>query len=294
MWTWLNHRKKKGAMILGYTLFGLTMFLVFFYLTFPFHLLELKLISVLEEESRCKIVVDQKGFYFPSRLSWKGIRGNCPQPAFSQWKIDSLHADLAPLPLLFSRRGEVDFEVKLAGGEMAGHLTAVEKNGVPSFSVDARGERLDLAPLGFSGLLTLEGEGEWSGQDVLKGKGSVSFTLEGARFKEIGKWAVPIGEVSFSNMRGKVFWRNGTIGLERFSAEGRELDLSSEGGSLLVREPLAGSLITLTLKATPKGSLQQVATVFVEGYSGREPLTLGLKGPLSQPQISLNGKPITP
>lgn len=290
----LSGQKKKWLTVLGYTLFGLLMFFIFFYLTFPFHLLELKLISALEEESGCKIVVDQTGFHFPSRLSWKGIRGSCPQPAFARWKIDSLNADLAPLPLLLSRRGEVDFQVKLAGGEMAGHVTAIQKSGAPSFSLNARGKKLDLAQLGFAGLLDLEGEGSWSGQDILKGKGTVTFTLEGAKFKEIGKWAVPIGEVSFSSVRGKIFWKNGAVGLERFTAEGQEVDLSSEGGNLLLREPLAGSLITLTLKATPKGSLQQVATLFVQGYSGREPLTLGMKGPLGQPQISLNGQPITP
>lgn len=294
MWTWLSGQRKKGWVIFGYTLFGLLMFLFFFYLTFPFHLLELKLISALEQESGCKIVIDQKGFYFPSRLSWKGIRGSCPQPAFSQWEVDSFNAELAPLPLLFRRRGEVDFQVKLAGGEMAGHVTAIQKSGIPSFSMSARGKKLDLAQLGFAGLLDLDGEGSWSGEDVLKGKGTVTFTLAGAKFKEIGQWAVPIGEVSFSNVRGKIFWRNGTVGLERFMAEGAEVDLSSEGGNLILREPLAGSLITLTLKATPKGSLQQVATVFVQGYSGREPLTLGMKGPLGQPQISLNGKPVLP
>lgn len=294
MWTWLNSQKKKWAILLGYIFFGLAMFFVFFYLTFPFHLLELKLISALEAESRCKIVVDQTGFYFPAKLSWKGIHGTCPQPALAQWKVDLLVADLAPLPLLFSRRGEVDYQLRLDGGEVAGHVTAVEKNGVPSFTVDARGKGVDLAQFGLSGLLSLEGEGSWTGREVFKGKGGVTFTLEAARFKEIGGWIVPIGEVSFSNVRGKLFWRNGTVGVERFSAEGAEVDLNSEGGNLILREPLAGSLITLTLRAMPKGSLQQVATVFVQGYSGREPLTLGLKGPLGQPQISLNGRPVTP
>jgi type II secretion system protein N len=291
MWRWLDQKRKWGV-ILGYTLFGLTMFLLFLYLTFPFSLLELKLISIIEAESGCKIAVDQRGFHFPSRLSWKGIRGSCPQPAFSQWKIDSLNAELAPLPLLFSRRGEVDFQLKLAGGELAGHLTAVEGKGGPSLSLQAEGKKIDLAPFGLSGLLSGEGEGSWVGQDVLKGKGSVTFTLDAARFKEIGTWVVPIGEVSFSNVRGKIFWRNGTVALERFSAEGESVDLNSEGGNLLLREPLAASLLTLTLKATPKGSLRQVASVFVQGYSGREPLTVGMKGPLGQPQFSINGKAV--
>lgn len=293
MWHWLDQKRKWGV-VLGYTLFGLTMFLVFLYLTFPFSLLELKLISILERESRCKIAVDQRGFYFPSRLSWKGIRGACPQPAFSQWKIDSLNAELAPLPLLFSRRGEVDFQLKVGGGELAGHLTAAEGKGGPDLSLRAQGKKVDLTPFGLSGLLSAEGEGSWVGQEVLKGKGTVAFTLDGARFKEIGKWVVPIGEVAFSKVQGKIFWRNGTVGLERFSAEGETVDLKSEGGNLLLREPLAASLLALTLKATPKGSLQQVASVFVQGYSGREPLTVGMKGPLGQPQLSLNGKPINP
>lgn len=292
--SWLRSQKKRAAILLGYASFGLLMFLFFIYLTFPFDLLELKLISTLESESGCKILVDQKGFHFPARLSWRGIRGSCPQPALSQWSIESLQAELAPVPLLWNRRGEIDFRAGVAGGEVAGHLTAIEREGGRSFSLKTEGRRLNLAPFGLSGILSLDGEGSWTEQEVLRGKGALSFTLEEARFSEIAGWAVPIGEVSFSNVQGKIFWRNGTVGIERFSAEGSEVDLVSEGGNLLLREPLDGSMLTLTLKAMPKGDLQQVATLFVQGYSGREPLTLGMKGPLRQPQVSVNGRVVNP
>lgn len=288
----LKNQRKRGAVFLAYFLFGVVMFSIFLYLTFPFSLLQSKLISSLERETGCRIVVGQKGFHFPLRLVWKGVQAACPHAALPQWDFESVDVRIAPVPLLWNRRGEVDFIVRMGGGEMKGHLSALQAGSAPSFSLKGDGKKVSLAQLGISGLLDLDLDGQWVNQDLLKGKGSLSFNLDGARFKQIGAWTVPIGEVSFSNIRGKINLRNGSVVIERFAAQGNEVDLTSEGGNLILREPLDGSLVTLSLKALPKGSLQQMATMFVQNYSGREPLTIGVKGPVRQPQISLNGRPI--
>ncbi|MFQ5949337.1 MAG: type II secretion system protein GspN [Nitrospiria bacterium] len=298
MFAWLDNRKKIAA-VFGYILFGLLTFLFFIYLTFPFHLLEVKLILALEEESGCEISVDKKGFHLPSRVSWKGIRATCPERPFSQWReerldfnVESIDIRLAPSPLLWNRRGEIDFRIGMVGGEMTGHLTVAKKRDRLSFSLTTQGEKIDLTRFGLSGSLDLEGSGDWVEQEVLNGKGDLSFSLRGGRFKEIGGWAVPIGEVSFSDIHGKISWQKGRVAIDQFSARGNEVDLQSESGNLIIRKPLDGSLVTLTLKTMPKGDLKEIATLFVEGYSGREPLILGIRGPLRRPQISLNGRPL--
>lgn len=293
MFDWFKNLRRKWAIVLGYTLFGFLMLLFFFYLTFPFGLLESRLISAIESESGCAVTVGKRGIYFPLRLAWREIQFQCPARSVPQWKIQSVDATVAPLQLLFNRRGEIDFRIGIAEGELVGHATAFQTPDGLSVSIKNEGRKLNLSQFGLSGLLDLEGEGTWVGPDLARARGNLTFTLNGVQVKQVGQWVVPIGEMSFSNIRGKINLRNGTLVVERFAAQGSEVDLTSEGGTLLLRNPLEGSALSLTVKATPKGSLQKMASLFVQGYSGREPLTVGLKGSIGQPQISLNGKPFS-
>lgn len=291
MFDWIKNQKRKWAVGLGYAFFGLLMLLFFLYLTFPFGLLESRLIAAIESESGCTMAVGKRGIFFPLRLSWREIQVDCPAGPVPQWKIQSLDAAVAPLPLLFNRRGEIDYRVGIAEGEIIGHATAVQTREGLSLSFKSEGQKLNLSRLGLSGLLDLQWEGSGVGPDLLKAKGSLTFTINSVQLKQVGQWMVPIGEVSFSSIRGKINLRNGMLVVERFAAQGNEVDLTSDGGNLILREPLEGSLLSLSLKATPKGSLQQMASLFIQGYSGREPLSLGLKGSIGQPQISVNGRP---
>jgi type II secretion system protein N len=292
MFDWIKNQKRKWAIGLGYTFFALLMLLFFFYLTFPFGLLESRLIAAIETESGCRMTVGKRGIHFPLRLAWREIQADCPARFIPQWKIQSIDAAVSPLPLLFKRRGEIDFRIGIAEGEVVGHLTAVQTREGLSLSLKSEGLKLNLSlsRFGLSGLLDLEGEGSGVGPDLLKARGSLTFTINSVQLKQVGEWVVPIGEVSFSNIRGKINLRNGMLVVERLTAQGNEVDLTSDGGNLLLREPLEGSLLSLSFKATPKGSLQQMASLFIQGYSGREPLALGLKGSIGQPQISVNGK----
>lgn len=301
MFAWLRTKKNKAAIVLGYVFFGLLMFLLFLYLTFPFHLLTAKLILALEKESGCEISVKESRFHFPSRVLWNGIRTRCANLSFLpgggrdlDLNITSIDARVAPVPLLTERRGEIDFGIGVADGALSGHLTIAKKDKQVISSLAVQGENIDLARFGVSGHLDLEGNGDWMNQDVLDGEGVLSFALKEGRFKEIGAWAVPVGEVSFSDIHGKISWGQGRVVVDQFSARGNEIDLQGESGNLILRKPLDGSLVTLTLKAMPKGDLKQMATLFIQGYTGREPLILGIRGPLRRPRVSLNGRPLSP
>lgn len=292
MFNWIKNQKRKWAVFLGYTLFGLAMFLVFFYMTFPFSLLELRLIAAIESGSGCRLAVGTRGIHFPLRLVWRDVHLDCPGQAIPKWNFQSIDVDVAPLPLLFARQGEVDFRIGVAGGSIVGHATAFRTADGLSLTVKQEGRKLNLSQVGVTGLLDLEGEGSWIGPDLMRGKGNLTFTASGVQVKQVGQWTVPIGEMSFSAIHGKINLRNGMLVVERLTAQGSEVDLASDGGNVILRQPLTGSLLSLTVKATPKGSLQQMASLFIQGYSGREPLTVGLKGAIGQPQISLNGKPV--
>jgi len=301
---WLKGKKNKAALVFGYIIFGLLMFLLFLYLSFPFHLLTLKLILALEKESGCEISVEESRFHFPSRVVWTGIRTRCAHLSFMpkvpgkgrdlDLNMTSIDARVAPFLLLMDRRAEIDFGIVLGEGLLSGHLTLARKEKQVSYSLRVQGEEIDLAAFGASGHLDLEGKGDWMDQDIFNGNGMLSLALKGGRFKKIGSWTLPLGALSFSDIHGKMSWGKGRVIMGQFSARGSEIDLQAESGNLILRKPLDRSLVTLTLKAMPKGDLKRMAALFIQGYTGREPLILGIRGPLGRPQISLNGRPITP
>jgi type II secretion system protein N len=298
---WLKRKKKKTAAVLGYVFFGLLMFLVFLYLSFPFHLLTSKLILALEKESGCEISVEESRFYFPSRVLWSGIRSQCANASFLPGdvrdldvQVTSIDARVLLFPLLMDRRAEIDFGIVFGEGVLSGHLKVGRKDSQFSYSLIVEGAKVDLVPFGASGHLDLEGNGDWMDQDLFNGKGVLSLVLKEGQFKKIGAWAVPVGALSFSDIHGKISWGKGRVSVDQFSARGNEVDLEGESGNIILRKPFDGSLVTLTLKTMPKGDLKRMATLFIRGYTGREPLILGIRGPLRRPQISLNGRPITP
>ncbi|MEO2054438.1 MAG: type II secretion system protein GspN [Nitrospira sp.] len=302
--SWLKGKKNKAVLVLGYIFFGLLMFLLFLYLSFPFHLLTSKLILVLEEETGCEISVEESRFYFPFRVVWTGIRTRCAHLSFLPevpgdgrdltLNITSIDARVAPFLLLLNRRAEIDFGIVLGDGILSGHLTLSQKEKQVSYALSVEGERIDLALFGASGRLDLEGNSDWMNQDLFNGKGVLSFALMEGRFEKIGSWTLPLGALSFSDIHGKMSWGKGRVIVDQFSARGSEVDLQAESGNLILRKPLDGSLVTLTLKAMPKGDLERMATLFIQGYNGRESLILGIRGPLRRPKISLNGRPISP
>jgi len=289
-------QKEKTIRFAAYTLFGLIMFSSFLVLTFPFDLIEKELRLTLQKESGCQITTQKSEFGLPARFSWQGIKASCPQQLMGAQEgqlninLTSLDLRLAPLPLLFKQKGEIDFQVGSEIGNILGHLIVAKKGERFSFLLRTEGRSLDIKETGLSGLLSIKGESEWTDQAVLKGIGRISFTVEKGRFKAFGGWSLPLGEIVFSNIEGQFFWKNGRVVLEQFSAKGETVDLQSDSGTVFLRNPQKNSLLTLSLRATPKGSLKEMAGLFIQGYNGRKPLKIRMNGPLRAPKISINGK----
>lgn len=191
--------------------------------------------------------------------------------------------------------GEIGFNGKWGGGTLSGHLSVVQEEGLLSFFLkDLKGDALQVKELdpGISGLLTITGEGSWKAQEVTKGAGHITFSLNKGKFQSLRGKSLPVGEVSFAKVEGKLNWNSGRLVAEQFSATGDMVDLKSDSGTLMLRKPLHRSVLALSLRATPKGSIKQMAAMFVQNYNEREPLKLRLNGPLNTPKISVNGRAI--
>ncbi len=284
VWTWVG---KKWVIPTAYALVGLVLFIFFSYWTFPFASMESKLIARLEQESDCRLHVgEKKRIRFPLQVHWNGVMISCP--GWAPWEIASLKVDVALLPLLRGR-GHLHFQAQMSGGEVEGRFTAVKKAGQYEFSLKNEWKKLNLSSSGMTGLVSLQGEGVWQADQPLQGQGTLSFLLTGVEVSRLGSWASPVGPLVFSNIHGQVQWKGGVVKIENLSAQGRELDLNGEGGDLHLSKPLSQSEISLHLRATPKGTLQQFVAALGQSM-GPGPLTLGVTGPLSRPRILFNGQ----
>ncbi len=295
-------KKEKLLYFVGYTLFGLLAFVLFFLVTFPFATLEEKGLRFLAAKTGCVVTIKTSQVSFPVLIAWEGIDATCPKRLFSKeatgkakLKIPALDLSLALWPLLLTQQGEIDFNALWGGGTLSGHLSVAQRESGPSFVLkELKGEALQVKEIdpGISGRLSITGEGKWQARDVIQGAGRIAFTLDEAKFRSLGGQSLPIGEVSFATIDGQLFWKESRVVAEQFSATGTMVDLKSESGTLILREPLGRSLLSLSLQATPKGSIKQMASMLVQGYNEGEPLKLRLNGPINAPKISVNGRSI--
>jgi len=296
-------KKEKLLPLLGYTLFAVGAFLFFLYWTFPIESLERLAFKRVEADSGCRIKIAQRHLTLPLGLSGSGIAASCPRKILGvangtgrvDLKIAALDLRLAPLPLLLKKEVQVAFRAALGGGTLSGDLVMMRsEEGIVIGIQSIEGKQVDLAELGLgaAGRLSLKGDGTWLEKDVLKGSGQLHLTVENGRLSEIGGWTLPLGELSFSKAEAQLSWKDGRIDFDPFSLQGQMADLQGERGNLLLRRPFDASLLTLSFQATPKGTIKEMAMLFVQGYNGRDPLNIRINGALRNIQLSVNGRSV--
>jgi len=292
-------QREKLIVFLFYVVFGVLAFVLFLWLTFPFDIAEKQALRLLARETDCVLTVAQSEYRLPVKLRARGLTGRCPRRRLGlrgagavEIQLASLDLKLAALPLLLKQRAEIDFRLGSPFGEIPGHVSIVEAEEQVSVALKTEAAQLTIDEPGLSARVTISGESRWRNQDYIKGAGKLVFGLEKGRFKSFGGFELPIGEVTFSKIDGQVFWKDGRLVIEQFSATGEMADLQSQSGVVLLRNPPENSLLTLSLQATPKGSLAEMAGLFVQGYNGSEPLKLRISGPIRAPQVFMNGKAV--
>ncbi len=285
----------------GYLLFGVAAFLVFFYITFPFNLVQDKVIRVAEAESGCQITAGSQSTTPPLRMKWEQVLLLCP--AGASMMIASIETDIAVLPLLLHRQGQVDVRILMPeeGSQVTGSITASTTPQGYAFSLKGEGTGIRLDPVGISGLLDyIRGEAVWTGENLLTGVGSLAIGLSDIHIDPTAS-PIPLGnlgmittlagvkDISISTLQGEVTWQSNTLSVKMFNAQGEVADLISDGGQFTLHEPVSESIVSMTLAIIPKGNLRQMVPLMISNYVDREPLTAVINGPLRAPDIVING-----
>ncbi len=307
---------------LGYLGFGAVAFLFFIYVTFPFGLVQKKLIQAFEAGTNCRIQAGDQEVSIPFRLMWHDVRVFCPQGP--EVDIPYIETSLALLPLL-DHKGDIAFRVQLgdaalprdegaagdetpvalkeAKGEFFGHLKIDPVEEGFAFSLKEEGVGLDLRHVGLSGILNMKGEGNWVGKDItsitglFKGGGFLDFTLNDVQVdaedsSDLSGLAALAGvsALSFSTVHGEMTWQKDTVSIGKFYAQGETAELTDFVGDIIVHEPFSASVVSMSFNIIPKGRLKQIAMLMIPNYSGQEPFTLVISGALTSPEVLINGK----
>ena len=286
---------------LGYLLFGILAFLFFVYMTFPFDTIQTRLVFAVEGATSCQIDVGHQSTRPPLKMTWQQIAVSCPSK--KPFLIQSLEARIGLKPLL-SHRGEIDFQIQMDenAGQITGTLLAQSTPNGIAFTVKEEGMGVSLSPVGLSGTLTMQGEGNWTGKDVFLGTGSFSFTLTDFKISPQGSPSfgqlaavttlAGVPDIAFSTLSGEIAWKEKTLLIKTFDAKGEIVEIAMQDGSLVLHDPISESIVSATLQVVPKGSLLQMIPFFLADYTGREPLIITLNGLLHDPQVLINGKTI--
>ena len=285
----VNDLQKKWLVRFSLLFLGVIAFTIFFYIAFPFHLVQNEMVHVFEAKTGCKANPEDQTVLFPLRFQWHDLEVNCPKtdPFMLEW----LKADVAILPALFKQQGEVFVKIKIAQqqGEIAGLIVMKKEQKGIAYSLRNATADLQINHQGFSGILSFKGSGNWVGEKVSQGAGAFNFNLKNAQIKDQA-WAWPIENIVFEKVVGKGSWQRGILSIKDFYAEGEHATLKSTKGEVVLRDPALASRIDVTLHVFPKGPLQQVAVLLIPNYSVNDPLTLSITGGFPVPNVSLNGR----
>jgi type II secretion system protein N len=294
-------RPIKWLLGFGYLLFGVAAFLVFLYMTFPFNLIQEKVIRIAEAESGCQITAGSQSTAPPLRMKWEQVLLLCPTGL--PMMIASIETDIAILPLVLHRQGQVDVRVQMPeeGSQITGSITASTTPAGYAFLLKGEGTGLRLDPVGIPGSLDhIKGEATWIGENPLAGVGSLAVSLSDIHIDPVAS-PIPLGnlgmittiagvkDISISTLQGEVAWQSNTLSIKMFNAQGEIADIISDGGSFTLHEPVSESIVSMTLAIIPKGNLKQMVPLMISHYVDREPLTAVITGPLSAPDIVING-----
>ncbi len=258
------------------------MLLIFLYLTFPYELLERRILSHFERRG-IRVERERRQVRFPLIFFWEGVKikaGEGPQIT-----LQSVRGEVNPFSL-FARRADVDLALAAAGGFSRGVLRV--DFGVPPagrFFVRESMEGIELLQLplaGISGKVRGTIEGEWI-EDILKGSGSVGLDLRSLLIPPIG----PFPQFRFDSAALKVRWKGGVATIDEFSGTGEEGQVSGSGTALL-RDPYRETILNLSLKVVPREPLRRMIEPFFPKNPG-EAYQVALTGTIGRPSLSIDG-----
>jgi len=252
----------------GYPTFFVLCFVVFAYWTFPYERLRDRLIEEADERGYELEIIDLS----PSRLSGvtlEGVRLVLPGKG-DEPPVDILFEELTVRVSLLSALSDTksfSFDAELAGGDAQGDVAFGEDN----FEVEAEFSDIELKQIPALRRFTMiPVTGKLDGEialtmpgDIGESNGSVALTIEalsigdGKTKVDIPDWGgLTLDEADAGDLEIQATIEEGTIDIESFKADGKDLKLDVLGNVRLGR-PMMRSQLNLMLKAKIEDSYKE-------------------------------------
>ena len=275
---------------LAWALYAGLMVATFVFLTFPYDQLQARVLAELSRTSGWTIAAEQWSLAWPLGLEWRDV--SLTPPESPRVRVDRISLSLSPASVLQGRpsvtaRVESGENSDSGRGYVAGRGTLRAWSQPVLVRLTGTAERFDVGRLGLPGMKRglLKGEFDQRWNESGEGKWQMEFTDVQLESVPVGPAVLPL--VRFSSLKGRAQCREGLCQVESFSGTGPDGTLSGNG-TLGPRNPAVQSQLALTVTVTVSPEFAQRASANgMTLLSPGLPLTVNLKGPVSNLQLAL-------
>lgn len=280
--------------IVAYTLYALVAFVVFLYLTFPYDLLQQRLVEWVSQEG-VKLTMARLRPAFPPGLRAQGVRLVVEQfsPHDAAVQIETVHVQ-PEWSTLLSRKVQARFEAGLYSGRLEGEVSYARLEDAPLWDVKMRFADLDVAQhalvrrgeetfvrgrLGGDVAVTLSSDGQM--QD-----GTFNLRLQPMVLTGVPGWALQLQrEVVCDTLQGEFKATSRQGGDVSLTCQGKDLAIGARG-IVGWKDPLMDSQLNVRWQVRSdeayKQEVELLAALVRKRLDRRGELSFRLQGPLRQ------------
>ncbi len=284
--------RKNIRVIIGYTLFCLSAFVLFFIILFPRDAIKKRIIYEIEKGTATEIRTSGDKWLFPAGIKFTGMElrnpGVVDNPLLA--RIDIIGIDI-PLGSIASLSPVSNISASLYGGTVKGTMTMRSSNRLIQAdwtNIDvSRVERLKTIPAAL--------EGKVSGDMVLrlagnKPEGQIRILIRDGKFGKLKVMGFTLPEIPVDELNGTVDIKDNTIALKEIRFKNSDMKGSITGNVILASGSEKGNLdlairfsVGEKMKAQYQGLLSFISqTKDREGY-----YTIHIKGDPAKPSIGI-------
>lgn len=294
--TLLETLKLKGPV--GWGLASLACFTVFLFLTFPYGLLQNRLLAEFHRASGWEVHAADWSIGLPPAIEWHDLV--LTGPTIGTVPVEAARATVKVFQAIFGRL-VVDYAVHLPGvakagvGRATGSLTAASWSLEGPVAIKGQLQQLDLATVlkPYVSRGTVQGDfmHRWDNrqgaQAALKGEGTVKVEVKDLVVERIVAGASANSSLMLGHIQGAIACRDGACDITELKGDGDDGSFTAQG-HVALRQPLQQSLLDITVTLIPgAGFTQKAASLSLPPFQPGTPLTFKVVGPIMTARVAL-------
>ncbi|MEY4704147.1 MAG: hypothetical protein RL042_343 [Nitrospirota bacterium] len=292
---WRENLKLSG--FLGWGLASLACFIIFLFLTFPYGLLQNRLLSEFNRASGWEIRAGDWSAGLPMAIEWRDLVLAGPMGVIP---IDAARTTIAVFQSLFGRL-VVDYAIQLPGaahagaGRATGSLTAASWSLKGPVVLKGHLQQMDLAPLlkpyVTGGMVQGDFMHRWDSTQganaALNGEGTVKVEMKDLVVERMAAGTSSVPSLTFSRIQVAVACRDAACDVTELKGDGADGSVTAQG-RVTLRQPFQQSLLDLTVTVVPgAGFARKAASLSLPPFQPGAPVTFKLVGPIMSPKVAL-------